>query len=424
MKAGLPSAAARELERRVKTAVALAATRVLRRTAARVRGSRPWLIGGAVGAFYGDNSAALHQHIREHHPEINVYWVINRDSRDVERAAALGPVLYRDEMKTYFYALLAEVHVISHGVHDVPTCASSLSKALKVRLGHGLTALKKTKPRALHSNESANAVFGLVPVSSEFEKANKATWGIPEDALVITGVPRFDTLLRKARTVAKGPGPRRVLYMPTWREWLPKSRDALLESELFQNVRALLTDDALAGVLEEHDAVLEVAAHPILREQLDLLAPTTVQLGRVRWATGGDIQDLLVRCDVLVTDYSSVAWDVLYLGRPVLFFAFDVDEYERHRGAYFDLRNDLPGPSASDVPGMVALIERALNGEIERDESIRARRERWMERVFPYRDDRNCERVMREILRKLGRRPWGDEGRAERFVDEKRVAAR
>src|SRR5690606_8541073 len=76
-----------------------------------------------------------------------------------------------------------------------------------------------------------------------------------------------------------------------------------------------------------------------------------------------EVQSSLRKCSALVTDYSSVAWDAIYMGKPVFFFHFDRDEYEERRGSYVDLRCDLPGTVVEDTAGLVAALGRFLRGE-------------------------------------------------------------
>ena len=52
-----------------------------------------------------------------------------------------------------------------------------------------------------------------------------------------------------------------------------------------------------------------------------------------------DVQELLYAVDVLVTDYSSVMFDFMYLRRPVIMYVPDRDKY--NRGFYFDI-DELP----------------------------------------------------------------------------------
>jgi CDP-glycerol glycerophosphotransferase len=60
-----------------------------------------------------------------------------------------------------------------------------------------------------------------------------------------------------------------------------------------------------------------------------------------------DITPLLLLADVLVTDYSSVMFDYALLERPIVFYAYDWDEYAHDiRGTYVNLLEEAPGPVA------------------------------------------------------------------------------
>jgi CDP-glycerol glycerophosphotransferase len=67
----------------------------------------------------------------------------------------------------------------------------------------------------------------------------------------------------------------------------------------------------------------------------------------------GDINDLYIASDLLVTDYSSVMFDYSVTGKPIAFFAPDLDTYVAMRGAYFDLRAEAPGPVCRELADLV-----------------------------------------------------------------------
>lgn len=80
-----------------------------------------------------------------------------------------------------------------------------------------------------------------------------------------------------------------------------------------------------------------------------------------------DMQELLLACDLLITDYSSSMFDYALSGKPCIQFATDIEAYRQGRGFYFPL-DDLPFPLARS------------NGELEQliagfDED--AQRRRW-----------------------------------------------
>ena len=219
------------------------------------RKGEEWMFGGSSGLVYGDNAAALHAHVREHHPEIEAYWIIDRDSPDVARARAVGPVLYRKEFSTFVRALRARVHILSHGTHDIPTCSSNLSPAYKVFLGHGLTALKKSRDEILHRDGNRDHIFDLAPVTSEFEQGNaaKQTWSFSPEKLVVSGMARFDSLLRKFREASEPEEPT-ILYMPTWRDWSPPPGISWRRSSFLTTVRKFLLESGLQDILATRGA--------------------------------------------------------------------------------------------------------------------------------------------------------------------------
>ena len=56
-----------------------------------------------------------------------------------------------------------------------------------------------------------------------------------------------------------------------------------------------------------------------------------------------DVNDLLIIADYLLSDYSSIIMDYSILGRPIVCFGYDYDEYSKERGGfYFDLNAKIP----------------------------------------------------------------------------------
>ncbi|WP_431683934.1 CDP-glycerol glycerophosphotransferase family protein [Kitasatospora sp. KL5] len=71
-----------------------------------------------------------------------------------------------------------------------------------------------------------------------------------------------------------------------------------------------------------------------------------------------DVTPLYQLSDALVTDYSSLMFDYALLDRPMLFFAYDWEEYaEDVRGTYFDLLREAPGPVLRDAGELFAALE-------------------------------------------------------------------
>lgn len=72
-----------------------------------------------------------------------------------------------------------------------------------------------------------------------------------------------------------------------------------------------------------------------------------------------DINDLLLVTDVLITDYSSVIFDYYLTGKPVIYYAYDLEDYAGGRGMYFPFEEYLFGPVVMNQEGLIEAIRKA-----------------------------------------------------------------
>ena len=70
------------------------------------------------------------------------------------------------------------------------------------------------------------------------------------------------------------------------------------------------------------------------------------------------IDRLLTIADICITDYSSVGFEYAILERPIIFFAYDIDEYLDERGMYFNYEDITPGPICKTTGEITEYIEK------------------------------------------------------------------
>jgi CDP-glycerol glycerophosphotransferase len=93
--------------------------------------------------------------------------------------------------------------------------------------------------------------------------------------------------------------------------------------------------------------------------------------------------DLSLITDVMITDYSSLMFDYVNTGRPILFFTYDLDHYrDTLRGFYFDFENSAPGPLVYRSEDLVTAIR-----EIDGIQTAYTERYRWFQGEFCDLDD-------------------------------------
>lgn len=199
---------------------------------------------------------------------------------------------------------------------------------------------------------------GLVPFYSE-------AFGVPSSHIYPIGVPRTDFFFqeglveqRKQDLYQRYPvlqGKRVVLFAPTFRG--SGNQTAYYPTERFpvNQVVEKLPDDV----------VLIIKNHPFVHNQLDI-APE--HQNRVLDLTGTEnINDLLLLTDVLITDYSSVIFEAAILRIPMLFYAFDLEEYIQSRDLYFEFEDFVPGKIIKELPDLIQEILQSLQVSPDND---------------------------------------------------------
>jgi CDP-glycerol glycerophosphotransferase len=125
-----------------------------------------------------------------------------------------------------------------------------------------------------------------------------------------------------------------LLYAPTWRD------NSYYDKESYR-MDAPLDYDYLYRMLAKEYIIL-IKYHYMVREKLEL----SKYSGFYRVLDSSyDISELYLVSDMLITDYSSVMFDYSILKRPMIFYVYDIKEYEEElRGFYFDFMKEAPGP--------------------------------------------------------------------------------
>jgi CDP-glycerol glycerophosphotransferase (TagB/SpsB family) len=312
-----------------------------------------------------------------------------------------GKILFVDSFKANLMALLAHVYIYTHGRYDVTEYSKQETDGtFDVLLGHGVTGLKKK--RIIHKNGDVRTVVGcakdadLVVASSEAEgKIKCEEWNIPEEKLAITGLPRYDRL---ARIEHKTTGNGEILYVPTWRQW-ELMRFSVEMTSYFKNIKAFILDSGLNEYLKTKGHTVLLYVHVWMRDFYEDLWKRLSSKGVKVLPPNAELQEFIISSSMLVTDYSSVCWDFLYLEKPVVFFQYDVEEYLKEKGSYIDLKKDLFGPVAYTPDEAASSVKEIVENNFSVKKWDKKRKE-MLEYAFKYRDKQNCERLIREILKR------------------------
>lgn len=338
-------------------------------------------------------------HEEEKRQKNHIYYVITKDAPDRKKLDAYQSRLVDFmSIRHMIYMIAAELLVSTdtrNHLYAMRQRGSILKRYLRkkplVFLQHGVTALKKVD---FFYGKGKSGSCDLFVVTSDFEKKIiEDYFGYAEDEIVNSGFARWDVLEDKSE------GLREILIMPTWRAWLENvTLEEFKESDYFHNYMELLNSPRFHSFLEKNDLLANFYLHSKFRE---FIQDFSVGSDRIRLIVFGEepANELMMRCKMLVTDYSSVCWDVFYLDKPVVFFQFDRDKYMEAHGSYLDMDRELFGDCAQDVDGLLTYMERCADDRFV----VRPEYEKMQKSFYKYFDDQNSRRICDAIVKKWPR---------------------
>lgn len=357
-----------------------------------------WLVCEKLCTMAQDNGLYFFKYCMEQLPQEerkHILYVIDKKVPDYKAVEAYDENVISFMSFRYMIYLCAAQYLISTDairhfyIWDSPNSVYKvLYQARKhiIFLQHGVMGFKQCH-RTFHKHGGNR--MALFVTSSEYEKdIIHKYFEYDKEEIIVTGLPRWDVLKDTSSKDKK-----EILLMPTWRQWLEYVTDeAFMESDYYRNYKELLTDSRLHEILEMHDITLNFYLHPKFREYIHDFA---VESPHIRMIGFGEkpLNELLMSCNMLITDYSSVSWDVYYQEKPVIFYPFDLDVYEERQGSYMNLREEAFGEVVMSIEELLEGIRHCVYNDFKECPAAGERRET----LLPLRDHENSRRVYEAI---------------------------
>ncbi len=357
-----------------------------------------WLVCEKFCTMAQDNGLYFFRYCMEKLPEQerrHILYVIDKNAPDYQAVQKYEENVIQFMSFRYMIYLCAAQYLISSDairhfyIWDSPNSVFKvLYQARKhiIFLQHGVMAFKQCH-RTFH--KSGGNRMMLFVTSSEYEQDIIYNYfEYDREEIIVTGLPRWDVLHDTSAQDHK-----EILLMPTWRGWLEDvSEEEFRKSDYFINYESLLKNSDLHTFLEQFEITLNFYIHPKFR---DYIGQFEAGSSRIHLIPFGEqpLNQLLMSCHMLITDYSSVAWDVYYQEKPVVFFPFDLDTYQKVQGSYMNIEKEAFGDVVHSLPELLNVIHRYAENGFKEDAVHAVRRDY----LLPLRDDKNSERIYHKI---------------------------
>lgn len=334
-----------------------------------------------------DNGYYLFKYIRENHEDDKVYYCITKDSNQLDRIKSLGNIVYYKSFKHYILYILSKKLICAHVgscTPDTPVIWKLEEKKIinkkRMFIQHGIT--KELISSLMYKSTNFETFICGAKPEYEFVKNN---FGYKDEAVKYLGLCRFDNLHNfKVK--------KQILLMPTWRQWFgmsginEMSREDFKKSDYFKKYNALINNKKLHELLKDKNLELIFYPHHEMQRYIDLFNTISENIVVAR-ENLYDVQILLKESQLLITDYSSIAFDFAYMRKPIIYYQFDdIKYYKSHyEKGYFDYERDGFGKVTKYEDELISSIDEILKNKVNR----------YMHRIdnfFILNDKDNCRR--------------------------------
>ncbi|MCA9766269.1 MAG: CDP-glycerol glycerophosphotransferase family protein [Carnobacterium sp.] len=332
-------------------------------------------------------------YLRENHPEINAFYVLDKNSADYEKAVSFDNerILLFKSKKYIQFLMKAQVILTSQAPYHIYPTRNPLwldiFGAKRVLLQNNIIGLQPLKQTYGFLTKFFKT--DLFIVSSKHERRYVVdTLGYPEEQVALTGLPRFDKLL--ASPSVTNPV-NQLLFCPADQEiGLDYQTESILRT--VEKFTSVVQHEKFKAFLGVYGLSVTVALPHAMAGYLDHF----ISLGcRVVLQEQTDMLTLLNTSSVFITDYHPLAFDFSFLTKPVCFFQPDVQGPDKDKiDSVTELySNELPGEVTCNEENLIYLLNQIGQNNFK----MSTKNQKKADALLEYKDIHSNQRIYEAV---------------------------
>jgi len=272
-------------------------------------------------------------------PKTKIIWGIDKKKHKCLESVNTVQI---DTFKYFIYTMKAKYWVASVNIERGLNYKKKKQIYLNTWHGIPIKTIGNDAPGRKDFNFSS---IDYLIVSGEYErKIYQRAFKIPSNHFLNAGLPRNEELYKELSIEEKNAIKKKlsisldkkvILYAPTWRDSDNKGKS--------YDIAPPITIKKWKTKLEK-DYIILMRLHPYTEKIMNITFDDFFR----DVSQNENLNDLIKIANILITDYSSIAFDFSITGKPVMFFAYDFDEYNKSRGLYINLSEECPLSYSTD----------------------------------------------------------------------------
>jgi CDP-glycerol glycerophosphotransferase (TagB/SpsB family) len=369
------------------------------------------LFGAGKGFLFKGNPKYSYLYLLKNKSPHQIYWITADKGIYNKLNKRNFPVLKLFSITGFWKILRAKYLIIEINSADVYYIGHACGNFNFIQTWHG-TPLKKI---LCHSKKDRKGImkrklaFKIIPfyllekmkvfssckykliISPSKEITNIFISASLNENVKITGYPRNDIFFDKSlifenceKKLNLNSYQKIILYCPTFRDEYKSVKP--FSNDFLKKLNSYLKNNNYLFLVKKHQYEENIE---ILKD-LSNIADVSNKVG--------DIQELLIFTDVLITDYSSVFFDFVLLDRPIIYYSYDYEEYLKNcRGMYYDYYKEMLGPFAKNEQELLHLIKTANNWF--NADAYQEKYKKFKDKFNYYQDGKSSERLFQLLER-------------------------
>ena len=338
-----------------------------------------------------DNGYIFYNYLKKNHPEIKVTYIIDKNCEDAKKFSGADRIVHFASFKHFLLAIGSSVCISSQLFGYAPWIVFATylrrnkTKSKHIFLQHGII---KNEHKGLHGDVCKALSLFVCGAKPEYDYI-LSRFNYDKEIPRYTGLARFD-FLYSSHYNSKN----QILIMPTWRsELINVGISDFKKSCFFKEWNSLIQNKELLDACRKNDTTIKFYLHFEMQKYCSLFSSSDV-VDVVKYGEE-TVQKLLIESKLLITDFSSVYFDVAYMNKPVIYYQFDESTFysNHYEKGYFDYRRDGFGRVCITNFDVIQSIKVYLKNNYKVEKMFRHRARIF----FTMNDNNNCKRIFEAI---------------------------
>lgn len=354
---------------------------------------------------YSSNAKPLYEYMKKRYKDsMNMAWAVLSDE-SVEKLSKMGIEAYKIGTDEYFeYAKNTDVFFSTH----CNITGERNEKSIYVELWHGISSKHignlsdnmTEDDRKWYNHLRKNIDYMVVP--SDFWRVIFSTrFNIEYNRTVSLGYPKLDYFvysdsrnnLSKVLDIDITKYNKILYYMPTFRKGCNREQESEINTNNIFNLESY-KEQELIDFLHKKNYLLCIKKHPSEELNLNYIECDNIKIITEEKLNLNNItlNEIINAADLMITDYSSLGIEFVFLNKPVVYLVNDIEEYREKRGITFNNSNFwMPGFRVKKLNELIFSIENSLSND--KDYSYKADMEEKKKVWFGDLKDGGCANI-------------------------------